>query len=105
MKKIDVFNHVLPKPFYELMMKVAPDHKDMGKRARGVPMLVDLDERFRVMDQFEDYHQILSLSSPPLEAFAGPKGPGTSRVRATMEWPSWWSVIPTVSLALPLPYP
>jgi predicted TIM-barrel fold metal-dependent hydrolase len=76
MKKIDVFNHVLPKPFYELMMRVAPDHKDMGKRARGVPMLVDLDERFRVMDQFEDYHQILSLSSPPLEAFAGPEGAG-----------------------------
>ena len=73
MKKIDVFNHVFPKPFYELMMKVAPHHKDMGKRVRNVPMLVDLDERFRVMDQFEDYHQILSLSSPPIEVMAGPE--------------------------------
>jgi predicted TIM-barrel fold metal-dependent hydrolase len=73
MKKIDVFNHVFPKPFYELMLKVAPHHKDMGKRVRNVPMLVDLDERFRVMDQFEDYHQILSLSSPPIEVMGGPE--------------------------------
>jgi predicted TIM-barrel fold metal-dependent hydrolase len=34
-------------------------------------MLADLDVRFRVMDQFEDYHQILSLPTPPIEAFAG----------------------------------
>jgi predicted TIM-barrel fold metal-dependent hydrolase len=73
MKKIDVFNHVFPKPFYDLMLKLAPGHKDMGKRVRNVPMLVDLDERFRVMDRFEDYHQILSLSSPPIEVMVGPE--------------------------------
>jgi aminocarboxymuconate-semialdehyde decarboxylase len=37
-------------------------------------MLVDLDERFRVMDQFgPDYRQILSLASPPLEVLGGPE--------------------------------
>ena len=35
-------------------------------------MLFDLDERFRVMDRFEDYHQVLSLASPPIEALGGP---------------------------------
>lgn len=74
MKKIDVFNHVFPKPFYDLMLELAPGHKDMGKRVRNVPMLVDLDERFRVMDRFDDYHQILSLSSPPIEVMVGPEG-------------------------------
>ena len=45
------------------MMKVAGDHKYIGKRVRGVPMLADLDERFRVMDQFgEDYRQVLALA-------------------------------------------
>jgi predicted TIM-barrel fold metal-dependent hydrolase len=71
MKKIDVFTHVTPAPFHDLVMKVAPTYKDIGKRMRGVPMLADLDIRFRVMDQFEDYHQILSLPTPPIEVFAG----------------------------------
>jgi predicted TIM-barrel fold metal-dependent hydrolase len=35
-------------------------------------MLVDLDERFRVMDRFEGYQQILSLPTPPLEVMASP---------------------------------
>ena len=31
-------------------------------------MLTDLDERFRVMDMFDEYAQVLSLASPPIEA-------------------------------------
>ena len=73
MQKIDIFNHIFPKSFHKLMMKVAGDHKDIGKRVRGVPMLADLDERFRVMDQFgEDYRQVLSLASTALEVLGGP---------------------------------
>jgi aminocarboxymuconate-semialdehyde decarboxylase len=74
MQKIDVFNHIFPEPFYKLMMQVAGDFKDIGQRVRDIPMLVDLDERFRVMDQFgPDYRQILSLASPPLEVLGGPE--------------------------------
>jgi aminocarboxymuconate-semialdehyde decarboxylase len=54
------------------MREVAPDCKDQGKRVRGVPMLVDLDVRFRVMDLFEGYQQILSIATPPVEAYASP---------------------------------
>jgi predicted TIM-barrel fold metal-dependent hydrolase len=68
MRKIDIFTHIYPKPFFERLMKVAGDFKDVGKRSRGVPMLVDLDERFRVMDRYEDYQQVLSLPTPPVEA-------------------------------------
>jgi predicted TIM-barrel fold metal-dependent hydrolase len=70
MRKIDIFTHVYPRNFYDKLMAVAPNFKDMGKRSRGVPMLVDLDERFRVMDRFEGYEQVLSLPTPPLEAMA-----------------------------------
>jgi predicted TIM-barrel fold metal-dependent hydrolase len=49
---------------------VAPDYKDIGKRMRNIPMLADLDVRFRVMDTFDDYHQVLSLPTPPIEVFA-----------------------------------
>jgi len=72
MKKLDIFNHIFPEPFYDLMLEVAPAQQDIGKRVRGVPMLHDLDERFRVMDRFEDYQQILSLASPPLETLGEP---------------------------------
>ena len=57
MKKLDISNHIFPKQFYELMLEVAPKQEDMGKRVRGVPMLCDLDERFRVMDLYPPDHR------------------------------------------------
>jgi predicted TIM-barrel fold metal-dependent hydrolase len=70
MRKIDVFNHIYPPAYHARLMKVAPDYKDIGKRMRNIPMLADLDVRFRVMDSFDDYHQVLSLPTPPIEVFA-----------------------------------
>ncbi len=72
MRKIDIFTHIFPEAYVSRMREVAPNYKDTGKRVRGVPMLVDLDVRFRVMDAFEGYQQILSLATPPLEAYASP---------------------------------
>jgi predicted TIM-barrel fold metal-dependent hydrolase len=72
MRKIDIFTHINPAPYYARLMKVAPSFKDVGKRMRGVPMLTDLDVRFRVMDRFDDYVQVLSLPTPPIEVFASP---------------------------------
>ena len=71
--KLDIFNHIFPKTYFDKMMEVAPTHKDMGKRVRGVPVLYDLDARFRVMDQFDDYAQVICLGAPPLEVLAGPE--------------------------------
>jgi aminocarboxymuconate-semialdehyde decarboxylase len=70
MRKIDVFTHIFPKSYAARMTELAPDYKDAGKRVRGVPMLVDLDERFRVMDLFDEYQQVLSIATPPIEVFA-----------------------------------
>jgi aminocarboxymuconate-semialdehyde decarboxylase len=69
-RKLDVFNHIYPKPYFDLMMTVAPTFKDIGKRMRNIPMLVDLDERFRVMDRFAEYQQVLSIATPPIEVFS-----------------------------------
>jgi len=71
--KIDIFNHIFPKVYFDKMMQVAPNYKDMGKRVRGIPALFDLEARFRVMDQFDDYAQVICLGTPPLEVLAGPK--------------------------------
>ncbi|HEX6464338.1 MAG TPA: amidohydrolase family protein [Vicinamibacterales bacterium] len=65
--KIDVFNHILPKPFFDRFQQVAVNRAAM-KRWLGIPFLHDLDVRFRMLQEFGDeYRQILSLSSPPIE--------------------------------------
>jgi len=72
--KIDIYNHIFPEPYWKFMIEVAGDYKDLGKRVRNIPMLADLDERFRVMDSFgDDYRQILSIPAPPPEVLAGPE--------------------------------
>jgi len=70
--KIDIFCHVFPAHVLQRCFDAAPNLKDMGKRIKHCTMLFDLDLRFRVMDRFGDYCQVISLASPPLEAFGGP---------------------------------
>jgi predicted TIM-barrel fold metal-dependent hydrolase len=68
--KIDAFTHIFPKAYWERMLRVLPDGRDMHKRVRAIPSIVDLDARFRIMDEFgDDYRQVLTLGSPPIEAF------------------------------------
>jgi predicted TIM-barrel fold metal-dependent hydrolase len=71
-RKIDIFTHICPPAYFDRMQAAAPHFKDIGKRMRNVPMLVDLDERFRVIDRFEEYQQVLSICTPPIEAYASP---------------------------------
>jgi len=72
MRKVDIFTHFFPERYYKRMLELAGAHKDMGKRVRSLPALRDLDLRFRVMDEFEDYQQILSMPMPPIEVLAAP---------------------------------
>ena len=72
--KIDIFNHILPKPYFDKMVSMSGQGAYMQKRVREIPMLYDLDARFEKIDQFgEDYVQIVSLNLPPVEALAGPE--------------------------------
>ena len=71
MKKIDVFNHIWPKPFHDALIAHVGETTDITRRSEAVPMMTDLDKRFEVMYLFgEDYCQILSLASPPFEKYA-----------------------------------
>ena len=70
--KIDIFNHIFPKIYYDKMMEINPDLVDIGKRVREVPVLFDLEARFRCMDEFDDYAQVICLAAPPLELLASP---------------------------------
>ena len=56
----------MPREIFDQLQVWVPGHP-IANLFQGVPALWDLDEHRRVMDQFEDYQQVLSLSNPPLE--------------------------------------
>jgi aminocarboxymuconate-semialdehyde decarboxylase len=60
--RIDVAAHILPARYFERLRGIGEFF--MAKRMKSVPALVDLDVRFRIMDAFGDYRQVLSLSIP-----------------------------------------
>jgi aminocarboxymuconate-semialdehyde decarboxylase len=79
--KIDIFPHISPRKYFDRLIKAAPAGLTMQKRISGVPVLIDLEQRFRIMDRYPDYAQVLTLAAPPLEAAAGPAGsPDLARV-------------------------
>jgi uncharacterized protein len=70
--KIDVFNHFTPKKVYDRFKSIAPDNP--GLKAFGaLPALWDIETRLRLMDEFPDHRQVLSLANPPLELLGGPE--------------------------------
>jgi aminocarboxymuconate-semialdehyde decarboxylase len=72
--KIDIFCHILPAAYYEKMTSDSTRGAYLQKRIREIPSMVDLDERFRMMDMFGEYQQVVSLAAPPIEVLAGPDG-------------------------------
>jgi predicted TIM-barrel fold metal-dependent hydrolase len=79
--KIDIFTHFFPKRFWDEFINLGASFKDMGKRVQNISTIADLEARFRVMDEFGDYCQILSLPTPPVEMMAGPeKSPVMARM-------------------------
>ncbi len=80
MRKIDAFAHILPRPYLErlerqLEQTMAPSR--LAYYREGVfsfdPVLTDLDARWRKIEPYGDYAQVLVLAVPPLEE-VGPPG-------------------------------
>ena len=79
---IDAFCHILP-PKYEKtrwaragsnnFASDSPAHieyRRTGRKAPNYEVLTSLDARFRIMDEFEGYRQVISLAGPPPEHIA-----------------------------------
>jgi predicted TIM-barrel fold metal-dependent hydrolase len=71
--KLDMFSHLFPRPFYEAMVKKSTKAAYMERRVKAIPILLDLEQRFRVMDQFPGYQQVLTLASPAIEDTGSPE--------------------------------
>ena len=54
------------------MLSISGSGQYMQKRVRGIPSIIDLDVRFRMMDKFPDYFQVISLAAPPIEMMGEP---------------------------------
>lgn len=81
MTTIDISAHILPRRYWEALLEVAPPGFYLQKRVTGIPVLVDLDARFRVLEQFPEYAQVPSLALPPIEAVApAPKSAELARI-------------------------
>ena len=80
-RHIDAFCHFFPQGIFKKLSETTGGTRDVGKRMQGVRTIYDLDARFRIMDGFEDYSQVLSLGLPPIEGMVGPdKTPEFARV-------------------------
>lgn len=79
MRKVDAFAHILPRPYLDrLVQKLESSMAPARLRyyREGVfqfdPALTDLDARWRAVEPFGDYAQILVLAVPPLEEVGPP---------------------------------
>ncbi|MEE8334391.1 MAG: amidohydrolase, partial [Alphaproteobacteria bacterium] len=61
--KIDVFNHILPKGYFERLVEIIPDKRMLDLYPR-LPTLWDIDARLALLDEYDDYAQVLSLANP-----------------------------------------
>jgi len=78
--KIDIFNHIFPKAFFDKYIDRGYGGKDIGKRVANIRTIVDVDARMKILDEFGDYVQVISLPMPPLEIIAPPeKSPQLAR--------------------------
>jgi uncharacterized protein len=68
--KIDIYNHVMPLPYLDLMKQHSVD-QGMVKRISGVRLVWDIEARVRMLEKFPDVQQVLTLSQPAPEMLGG----------------------------------
>ena len=69
--KIDIYNHVMPVRYLEMMKQ---HFKDAGivKRMSGIRVLWDIEARVEMLGQWPEVQQVLTLSLPGPELVGGP---------------------------------
>src|SRR3954469_5747783 len=107
--KIDIFNHVMPQAYLELV-KAHSKEPGMVKRMSGLRMLWDIEHRVEMLrSRFPDVRQVLTLGLPAPAPLRGPdQSPAFARVAndgmADMcrKWPQEF---PAFVASLPMNHP
>ena len=63
---IDIYNHFMPKRYLDRLAELVPGHVAVTAFPR-LTTLWDVNARLRLLDEFGDYAQVISLANPPLE--------------------------------------
>ena len=78
--KIDIYNHVMPTRYLELMKRHSKD-PGIVKRMTSVRRLWDIEARVAMLDEWPDLQQVLTLSLPGPELVGGPDlSPALARI-------------------------
>jgi aminocarboxymuconate-semialdehyde decarboxylase len=104
-RKLDIYNHVLPRAVTDRMQVLSPQKGDIVKRVTSIRVLHDIEARIAMMKQWPGYQQVLTLANPPLEAMAGPDdSPGLAQLgndaladicaRWPEHFPAWVASLP-----------
>src|SRR6185312_5223768 len=80
MRKIDAFAHILPRAYLDRLERrlektMAPSQLDYYRAGIFTfdPVLTDLDARWRKIEPYGEYAQVLVLAVPPLEEVGPPE--------------------------------
>lgn len=69
---IDIYTHLYPRAYFDALTESTSGLGSLAARMKSLPSVMDLDARFRQMDEFGDYRQVISLPAPALEEVAEP---------------------------------
>ena len=72
-EKIDIFCHIIPAKYKEALLKKAERPSYYLDNTKALPALSNLDIRFKVMDKYEGYRQVLCIGAPPVELIVSPR--------------------------------
>jgi aminocarboxymuconate-semialdehyde decarboxylase len=69
---IDIYTHLFPQEFFSQLVSHSKGLGSLAERMKTLRAVTDLDARFREMDGYGDYRQVIALPHPVLEEVAEP---------------------------------
>jgi aminocarboxymuconate-semialdehyde decarboxylase len=69
---LDIYTHLFPARYLDRLSHSGSGLGGIAARMKGTPQIVDLDARFREMDRYGGYTQVLALPHPVIEEVAPP---------------------------------
>src|SRR5262245_60305816 len=71
--KIDIFNHFLPIAYLDTLDRYPGPHQAIVRYARRIRALWDVEQRIRMIEQWPDLVQVITLGQPTPELAGGPE--------------------------------
>ncbi len=68
--KIDIYSHIVTQKYLDQVSKYVPSSIMESNRLHTQPTLINLDARFKIMDKYNDYTQVITMIGLPIESAA-----------------------------------